>query len=153
MTTAGVLAGAMVGYIVAPTATVTMPTDPGVIPSMTVWEIHGGRYFGIPFESPVTVDPRFYNHPPHLACTAGDFPVQPEETDGGGFKFTIHWWPYEIVHRPGDVNADGAVNLTDVAAVKAMDGQAVSNETCKYDVNLDGRINMTDMAKIRQLTQ
>ena len=48
---------------------------------------------------------------------------------------------------PGDVNADGEVNIADVNAVIsiALGGAADENTTTRADVNKDGEINIADI--------
>jgi hypothetical protein len=45
-----------------------------------------------------------------------------------------------------DVDSSGVVNNTDVQAVKANIGQALSDATAKYDLNVSGTITTTDQA-------
>ena len=49
----------------------------------------------------------------------------------------------------GDVNANGAVNASDVALVKARSGQPVDPTTFRSDVNVDGSINATDVSLVK----
>lgn len=56
---------------------------------------------------------------------------------------------YRIRTRFGDVNGDDKVDAADVELTKAHNGQAVTDETCRYDINLDGRINLVDVARVK----
>ena len=58
-----------------------------------------------------------------------------------------------VCDKPTDVNDDGAVDNIDKAAVAAMNGQAVTGDTCKFDVNLDGYINSIDRAMVKGRAQ
>ena len=49
----------------------------------------------------------------------------------------------------GDVNANGAVNATDVAQTKAQSGTAANPPNFREDVNGDGNINATDIALVK----
>ena len=51
--------------------------------------------------------------------------------------------------RVGDVNANGAVNATDVAQTKSQIGQSVGSTNFRTDVNATGTINATDVALIK----
>ena len=55
----------------------------------------------------------------------------------------------KCVYRFSDVDGDGDVDADDAAAVRAMNGEMVTHETCRYDLNLDGRINLIDAAMVR----
>ena len=49
----------------------------------------------------------------------------------------------------GDVNGNGAINASDIGAVKARIGQTLSNTTFKYDLNASGSISATDVSMVK----
>jgi hypothetical protein len=49
----------------------------------------------------------------------------------------------------GDVNANGAVNASDVAQAKGQIGQPVNANNFRADVNVNGSINASDVATIK----
>lgn len=53
--------------------------------------------------------------------------------------------------KPGDVNGDGQINITDAAKLYAAyngKGQTTAAELAAMDINGDGKINITDAAKL-----
>ena len=50
---------------------------------------------------------------------------------------------------PGDVNANGSVNATDVSQAKIQSGQPVTTANFRTDVNADGSINTTDIGLVK----
>ncbi|MBL8512887.1 MAG: ExeM/NucH family extracellular endonuclease, partial [Betaproteobacteria bacterium] len=49
----------------------------------------------------------------------------------------------------GDVNGNGAINGTDVSAIKARAGAGVANDNFLYDINLTGKITGADIATVK----
>lgn len=60
-------------------------------------------------------------------------------------------WGLQYIHIPGDVNFDGSVDMIDVAATKARNGEPVDEINWWFDVNCDGYINLIDMAMVKSL--
>ncbi len=49
----------------------------------------------------------------------------------------------------GDVNGDGTVDNTDIAAVRAVQGQKTKHSNFRADTNADGRINNKDIGEVK----
>jgi hypothetical protein len=50
---------------------------------------------------------------------------------------------------PGDTNADGTVNSTDIAQTKSQSGQSVTSANFREELTADGNINSTDIAFVK----
>ena len=55
-------------------------------------------------------------------------------------KTKISW------RNPGDTNANGVVNASDVGQTKSQSGQAVTSSNFRTDVTVNGTINASDLA-------
>ena len=66
-------------------------------------------------------------------------------------SFMIAINPDDMPIFPGDVNADGKVNITDVALINAHVKKTkllTGEELARADINGDGKVNITDVALV-----
>ncbi|MDO4511354.1 MAG: phosphodiester glycosidase family protein [Bacteroidales bacterium] len=71
-----------------------------------------------------------------------------------GKQYTIHFQGFELVYdaipaqKPGDINADGEVNVSDVTALinKILGTATYADKVC--DINADGAVNVSDVTAL-----
>jgi len=136
-------------------APVTPSAEPLVGPTIApaIRRLHGCQHFSMPLAPGANVDPRQPNGEWNVTVSEDDLAWLSITPSAEGIRIVVSKVQYTVTARFGDVNGDGRVNLTDVSAVRSMNGTLVTDQTCRFDVNLDGRINMLDVAVVRSSMQ